>query len=63
VEVGLSLRLPGAGERHRNGGEMGSLEDNATVETLLRDVEQLREGFGGETRLAVMSEDAFRITT
>jgi len=45
------------------GAEMELLaEDNATVETLLRDVEQLREGFrrGKKLGLVVMSENAFR---
>jgi 6-phosphofructokinase 1 len=45
------------------GAEMELLaEDNATVETLLRDVEQLREGFrrGKKLGLVVMSEHAFR---
>jgi 6-phosphofructokinase 1 len=45
------------------GAEMELLpEDNATVETLLQDVEQLREGFqrGKKLSMVVMSEDAFR---
>jgi 6-phosphofructokinase 1 len=45
------------------GAEMELLaEDNATLETLLRDVEQLREGFrrGKKLGIVVMSEDAFR---
>jgi 6-phosphofructokinase 1 len=45
------------------GAEMELLaEDDATVETLLRDVEQLREGFrrGKKLGIVVMSEDAFR---
>jgi 6-phosphofructokinase 1 len=45
------------------GAEMELLaEDNATLETLLRDVEQLREGFrrGKKLGVVVMSEGAFR---
>jgi 6-phosphofructokinase 1 len=45
------------------GAEMELLpEDNATLVTLLRDVEQLRDGFlrGKKLGMVVMSEDAFR---
>jgi 6-phosphofructokinase 1 len=45
------------------GAEMELLaEDEATIETLLKDVEQLREGFrrGKKLGLIIMSEDAFR---
>jgi 6-phosphofructokinase 1 len=45
------------------GAEMELLaEDNATLETLLRDVDQLREGFrrGKKLGIVVMSEGAFR---